>query len=100
MKHGSEKRIQYDIKKNLKTAGFSVWDMSQPRATKQTPGFPDLFVCGHGRILFIECKAGKNTLTPAQRFCRSEIEANGGTFLVWRSGQDAIDYLTEEGIIH
>lgn len=39
-----EKREQVEVRKRFVVCGFQVYNLSQPRATKQTPGLPDLFL--------------------------------------------------------
>jgi hypothetical protein len=39
-----EKAEQWEIVKLFKAFGFAVYTLSQPRATKQTPGLPDLWL--------------------------------------------------------
>jgi len=46
-------------------------------------GIPDVIVCIRGCFVAIECKAGKNTLTPLQERERTAIlNAEGGWYLV------------------
>ena len=65
----------------------------------QTAGISDLVACGKGRILFIEVKTEKGTQTPAQIVFQNEVEANGGTYLLWRSTKDAWDFLVSVGLL-
>ena len=44
----TEKTTQADVKALYWKTGCRIWDLSQPRATKQTAGLPDLYVV-HGR---------------------------------------------------
>ena len=94
----TEKQVQHAIKKVLQAFDFSVWDLSQPRATKQTPGLPDLIAVGHARVLFIEAKTAKGRVSDAQAMFGAEVAQNGGIWLVWRSAADAARYLIEQGI--
>lgn len=94
-----EQAIRLEIKRLLKQLGFAVWDMEQNRPTRQTPGFSDLVVIGHGLILFVECKTPKGRLSDYQRVFGEAVTSNGGTYLIWRSVNDAWDYLVERNII-
>ena len=99
-----EARIQRNIKDLLVQVGFNVWDTSQgyrkdPGGTRMTPGIPDLMMAGHGRTLLVEVKTEKGKLTPHQQLFNHEWNLHGGTCLVWRSVEDAWDYLVGEGII-
>jgi hypothetical protein len=73
-----EKRVQAAVKRNLKTLGFHVSDLSQPRASMQTPGLPDLFAM-HARYgaVWIEVKAPGGKLSANQRAWH-ELAAQAG----------------------
>ena len=95
-----EKRVQAAVKRALTTLGFGVSDLSQPRASMVTPGIPDLYVT-HGRwglALWIEVKAGKNDLSPAQRAWHREAEAAGATVLTVWSVDDLVAGLKGLGV--
>jgi hypothetical protein len=64
-----EKSIQAEIKRDLRNLGCHVTDFSQPRATKQTPGIPDLLIMHEKwRIaLWVEVKRPGQKLTAHQR---------------------------------
>lgn len=94
-----ETTIRIGIRDLLRTLGFAVWDMEQNRQTRQTPGFTDLVAMGRGHILFIECKTAKGVLSGAQEVFRDECLRNGGAWFLWRSTEDAIGWLTENGIV-
>lgn len=85
----TEKQVQADIKKYLRTVGASVWDTSQPRAAMITPGLPDLIVVFRGRLAFVEVKTEKGKLSPAQEVFRAEVAGAGHDYQVWRSAHDA-----------
>lgn len=96
---GPEARIQRNISVLMKTFGFAVWDMSQDRATRQTPGVPDLIIMGWGRVLFVEVKTPKGKESPTQIDFRETCNANGGLSLVWRCDSDAMDWCHQQGIV-
>jgi hypothetical protein len=55
----SEKRVQGDVVRNLRSLGFFVSTFSQAQRAQMTAGIPDLFAA-HGRFgvqLWIEMKA-------------------------------------------
>lgn len=70
----TETQVQRDIAVFLALLGYLVSDFSQPRATKQTPGIPDLHAMGHGHSL-----------------------ANGETVVVARSAHDLVETLRALG---
>jgi hypothetical protein len=45
-------------------------------------GIPDFLCCVNGMLLGIECKAGKNKLTPMQEAIRVKILAAGGEYMM------------------
>lgn len=47
-------------------------------------GFPDLVLCGRGRVVFVELKSEKGQLTAAQMEWYTQLIANGGDAFVWR----------------
>lgn len=81
-----EKAIQVEIVKTYRAFGFVVYELSQPRATMQTEGIPDLH-CMHPRrgvALWHESKTLDGELRPAQQefrnFCRAtnQLHTYGG----------------------
>lgn len=94
-----ETTIRINIRRFLQSMGFAVWDTEQNRPTRVTAGLPDLIAMGRGLVLFIEVKTETGTQTPAQKTFQEEAEANGATYLLWRSAQDAWNYLVARGII-
>ena len=99
-----EAQIQASIKDVLTQAGLAIYDTSQGYrrergGTRTTPGIPDLIVMGHGRTLFVEVKTKRTYLTLFQKLFFHQWKTNGGTALVWRSADDAFDWLIAEGII-
>lgn len=94
----SEKEIQHGIRRLLENLGFSWYNLSQPRATKQTAGLPDAIAFGRGRTLFIEVKRKPNKPTPAQIGFGEEVAAAEGSWVCWYSTREAGDWLRENGI--
>lgn len=90
----SEKQIQAEVKKALKALGFQVWDLSQPRATKQTEGLADLFAAGRGLTVWIEVKSSAGKQTESQRRFERFVKANGGRYVLARGAKDVEKLLT------
>jgi hypothetical protein len=87
----SEEEIQLGIRRALEVLGFYVYDLSQGRATRQTPGLADLYVVGHGRCAWLEVKRPvKGKQSEAQEVFEQRVRSNGGEYLVVRSESDAI----------
>lgn len=82
----------------LEAFGFWVSDMSQPRASMQTPGIPDLY-CQHRKWpwrFWVECKYGKNGPTPAQRAWHVREKIAGGTVHVVYSAAELHEAIHDE----
>lgn len=77
-----EKAEQHRIRKLFESCGFTTYNLSQARASKQTPGLPDLWLVNPetGDALWWECKAAKpngkpKPLRPEQSRFRDECHA-------------------------
>lgn len=81
-----EKAEQHRIRKLFEACGFKTYNLSQARASMQTPGLPDLWLVNPdtGDALWWECKAPKpngkpKPLRPEQAVFRDEcIECRVG----------------------
>jgi hypothetical protein len=93
-----EKRMQGYVIKNLRRLGFFVSSFSQARASKQTPGIPDLYVMGHGVALWIEMKADGCKLTTAQSVWHREAKENGVAVMVAYNTDDVLAELRTMGV--
>lgn len=91
----SEDEIEQAIMVALRTLGFHVAKLSQPRATMQAEGLSDLLVIGHGVIAFVEVKSAKGAQRPTQIVFEREVRAAGGLYLLWRSETEAIAWARE-----
>jgi len=90
----TERAIQREIRGFLRQLGFAVYETSQgyrrePGGTRTTAGLADLYVMGHGIALWVEVKAPKGKLRPSQEAFRTECEANGIAWYLWRDVMDA-----------
>jgi len=92
-----EKQIQQDIRAALLMLGFDVVSFSQPRATMQTMGTPDLYArhMAWGLRVWVEVKTLKGKLSLHQKVWHEIERAAGGIVLVARSAKDAIDQIAE-----
>lgn len=88
----NEKAVQREVTRFLSALGFDVDDMSQPRATMQAEGIPDLYAvhAGLSLRLWVECKSATGRLRPAQAAWHERERAAGGTVLVARSAADLV----------
>lgn len=94
-----EKAVQRAVADALARMGFRVSDLSQPRASMQTPGLPDLYA-HHPRwriCLWVEVKAPRGRLSPTQAAWHEAERAAGGTVVVARSAADLIEPLRALG---
>ena len=99
-----EAQISRDCIDVMRQAGFSAWSNEQGYrkergGTRTTPGIPDCIFAGHGWAFFVEFKTPKGKESVYQQIFRREWNGNGGMSLVWRSADDAFDWLVRNGII-
>ena len=79
-----EAAVQRDIKDAAWKLGFTVTEFSQPRATMQTPGIPDLYLQhrAKGFRCWVEVKREGGRLSTAQRaWLETERNAGGHAFV-------------------
>ena len=57
------------------------------------PGQADIIGCYRGRFVAIECKTARGRLSDAQVDYGIAVRGTGGTYIVARSAQDALDGL-------
>lgn len=84
-----EKAIVADADKRMRALGFRVWGLSQPRATKQSPGWPDRRYTHRERgiALWWEAKGPEGRQRPDQRVFQEDCEACGEMYVL---GDDAV----------
>jgi hypothetical protein len=89
-----EKDVQQAIKVMYATVGCSVYNLSQPRKTMQTPGLPDLLIFHEGKRAFWlhEVKRPGGQLRPAQVVFQKLCEWCGIAYLVGGT-EAAIEHL-------
>lgn len=90
----SEKQLQDAVVKLAHFKGFLVahFERAQVRpgiwvtpVRADAKGFPDLVICGHGRVIFAELKTKTGTLRDEQRHWLSELEdCDGVETYIWR----------------
>lgn len=59
------------------------------------PGVSDLVLILPGRVVFAEIKTVAGRLSPAQKAFREAVQGLGHPYVVWRSLDDCIDFLTQ-----
>lgn len=63
-------------------------------------GFPDLVLAKEGKLLFIECKSGKDKLRPDQEAWRDALIMAGADWRLWtREGWQRGEYDSALGIV-
>ena len=104
VRQAPEKIVQRACTEWLHLAHWTVYDLSQPRATMQTPGLPDLLALkplasrfGRGGLVLVECKAGRNGLTAAQTWFRDLCYAAGVHYVVAHSAAEWAAQLAPPG---
>lgn len=99
----SEKQIQREIVQFLELVGYHVSDFSQPRATMQTPGVPDLHAmygghrAGTPHAVWIEVKTPQGRLSLIQQSWHAQARAAGETVIVARCCADLVEPLSALG---
>lgn len=58
-------------------------------------GCPDIIACLKGRWIGIECKVGKNKLSPFQKQAQEDIEKAGGIYLIAYSLDEVIELINK-----
>jgi hypothetical protein len=84
----SEKKWQDTVIAICRARGYLVYHTHDSR--RSAPGFPDLVIAGHGRVIFAELKVVGADLDPAQRAWANQLaeavkSRNQGMYL-WRPG--------------
>lgn len=95
-----EKAIQARVKACAELMGFAVSDFSQPRASMQTPGIPDLYVTHRGKKLraWVEVKTPDGALSKEQRDWHLRTISAGGRVWVVRSASEFAAFAESYGI--
>lgn len=86
-----ERELQDGIAQVARILGYRVFHARPAQSQKgwRTPvaydgkGYVDLTIVGHGRILFVECKVGRNTLSPEQAAWLEALRGAGQEAVVW-----------------
>ena len=74
------------------------WEQAILAALGVRPGMPDLFLAGEGRVIGVEVKAPKGTLSPAQKDTIAALAAAGIPTLIVRSVDEAEAALKAMGV--
>ncbi len=85
-----EDEIQEAGRKALELLGFTVYSLSQDRATRQTPGIADTYVAGHGRCTWAEWKGPGKKQSDDQVCFEHTVTMHGAEYHVWRHEDEAI----------
>lgn len=88
-----EKEVQRQGVALLKLMGFAVYNLSQARASKQTPGLADSFVCGRGVCAWFEWKKTGGTQSDAQKAFEADVTSNGGIYVLCDSVEDVAKWV-------
>ena len=84
-----ESLVKKAVKALLEKEG--VWHFFPAANGFGRAGLPDIICCINGRLLAIECKAGKGTTTALQDREIQRIFAAGGTAIVVRDDSDSFE---------
>jgi len=80
-----ETDMQDGIRQAAEALGYLTYHTYDSR--RCTPGFPDLWILGFGKLIVPELKAGKNKTTEAQDRWISELRAAGVDARVYHADQ-------------
>jgi hypothetical protein len=86
-----EKEITKNIRSYLRIRGIFHFKVHQGLGS--FPGVSDILGCWRGRMLAIEIKTIRGTVSPQQQAFLRAITANGGLAVVARSVEDVIESL-------
>jgi hypothetical protein len=78
----SERAFMQAVMDYARLLGWRVYHVHDSRRSE--PGFPDLCLVGHGRVIFAELKTERGRLTDAQRDWLRELEEAGVAAFVWK----------------
>jgi len=80
--------------------GFEVYRLSQSRASRQSPGWPDLLlVCpAKGLAVWYEAKSATGKQSPAQRAFQAKVTACGHEYVVG-THHALVDWCRARGLI-
>ena len=94
-----EKSVQHEIKRAAERLGFVVSDFSQPRASMQTPGIPDLYLTHPAKrfTCWVEVKRPGGKLSDHQRAWHSTASDAGNHVFTCDSVSGLIDALHDAG---
>ena len=90
-KNATEKQITIAIRQLLKTLGIFHWKVHQGLGC--VPGVPDIIGIYQGRMLGIEIKTERGTISDHQQRFLEAINREGGLAFAARSAEDVIDKL-------
>lgn len=92
----SEEAFQADVIRLAKSLGYLVYHTRNSKRCE--PGYPDLCLCGHGRLIFAELKTRTGTVSPEQAAWLEAIRAAGVPAFVWRpESWDELSRVLTEG---
>ena len=83
-----ERELLERVRSLARVLGLLVYHTHDSRRSE--PGFPDLVIAGHGRVLYAELKTQRGRLTDAQRLWISQLQDAGSEVHLWRP-QDLLD---------
>lgn len=86
-----EARITRKIRLALMGRGFFVFKIHG--SEMMMAGLPDLIACRQGHFYGIEVKTPRGRVSERQRYVHKQIKASGGTVIVARSVEEALEQL-------
>jgi hypothetical protein len=68
----TEAQLQHAIESQAHNLGFKHYHTRIPQGSNK--GFPDLVICGHGIVLYVECKGPTGSTTKDQEAWIAELQ--------------------------
>lgn len=89
----NEEQLQRAIEVQARALGYLAYHTRVSQGSR--PGFPDLCICGHGLLLFVECKGPRGVVRPEQTAWLQEIERAGRWAILASTEDDSYDRIVE-----
>jgi hypothetical protein len=75
----------------------TIWEQAQFKANGGMAGASDLIIVLHGEVVFVELKfGGIGRQSQAQKEFQEQVEKRGHRYLLWRTIDDAAEFINRE----
>lgn len=96
----TEKDVELAGDRLMATLGFTIWKLSQPRATMQTSGWPDRFYVHRDKrvAVFWEAKRPGGKQRESQRVFEADVSSCGFEY-VWGTSDALVTWAKAKGLL-